>query len=226
MYLTCAIHNILNKGVENFDRRQVLNNMIDLKSLDSTLITKISLKKGEILYHAGDKPDSVYFIEEGLVGLFHLSEDGKETFLRVFDKDNILGHRSYFANEEYHATSMALTNVIINSISTKTCDQICESSPKLIKEVTKIIAKDLKIAELRLANLKDHSAQKRIIESMVYLKLKYPTKVWTRKQISDYSCTSFESVTRVMTKLEAESLIDKKGRDFNIPNIEKLLEYT
>ncbi len=224
--MICAIPNIINKGVENFDRHQVLKNMIDLNSLDASLVAKTSLKKGEILYHAGDTPSSVYFIEKGLVGLFHLSEDGKETFLRVFDKDSILGHRSYFADEKYHATSMALTDVTINSISTKTCDQICQTNPKLIKEVTKIIAKDLKVAELRLANLKDHSAQKRIIEAMVYLKLKYPIKVWTRKQISDYSCTSFESVTRVMTKLESESLINKKGRDFNIPNIEKLLKFT
>ncbi|MAX67290.1 MAG: Crp/Fnr family transcriptional regulator [Bacteriovoracaceae bacterium] len=184
----------------------------------------ITLKKGEILYHEGDKPEYVYFLESGLVGLFHISENGSETFLRVFSPNNILGHRSFFAEENYHATSMALCPTKIVAISKEQCQNTCSQDPSFLKNITRILAKDLREAELRLAGLQDKTAGQRIAESLVYLKLKYPQKTWTRKEIAEYSCSTYETVTRLMTKAEKEDIIKKIGRDFEILDIQKLLK--
>ena len=89
--------------------------------------------------------------------------------------------------------------------------------------MTSSIAKDLGKAELRMAGLLDKTAHKRITESLVFLKLKYPEYVWTRKEIAEYSGSTFETVTRVMTILEKKNLIKKSGRDFKVLDHEKLL---
>ena len=88
----------------------------------------------------------------------------------------------------------------------------------------KSIAKDLGSAEIRLAGQQDKSTNQRIAESLIFLKLKYPDVVWTRKEIGEYSCSSHESVARFMTKYENLGLIRKVGRDFEIINKEKLLK--
>ncbi|MAE59382.1 MAG: hypothetical protein CME69_10905 [Halobacteriovorax sp.] len=188
-------------------------------------ISKQQFKRNEIIYHEGDNPENLYFIESGLVGLFHISESGKETFFRVFGKDDILGHRSYFAEEPYHASSVALSPVTLVIITKDECQRICEEHPDLLKNVTKIMAKDLGKSELRMAGLLDKTANKRVTESLVFLKLKHPNYVWTRKEIGEFSGSTFETVTRVMTKLEKEGLIIKQGRDFEIPDHQKLLEF-
>lgn len=182
-----------------------------------------SYKRSQIIYHEGDLPSRLYFINSGLVGLFHISKEGKETFFRVFGKGDIFGHRSFFAEEAYHASSIALTPVVLSVISTDECNRICSDHPELIKGLTKIIARDLGKAELRMAGLLDKTAHKRISESLVYLKLKHPNYVWTRKEIGEYSGSTFETVARVMTILEKKNLIEKNGRDFKILNHEKLL---
>lgn len=185
-----------------------------------------TFKRNQIIYHEGDQAKNLHFIVSGLVGLFHISEDGKETFFRVFGKDDIFGHRSYFANETYHASSVALTPVTIAVISSEECDRICSQKPDLIKNIIKIMAHDLGKAELRMAGLLDKTAHKRISESLVYLKLKHPNYVWTRKEIGEYSGSSFETVARVMTILENKGHIEKQGRDFKILDHEKLLALT
>ena len=182
-----------------------------------------AFKRNQIIYHEGDLPKYLYFIVSGLVGLFHISEDGKETFFRVFGKDDIFGHRSFFAEEPYHASSVALTPVKLAVIATEECNRICKDNPELIKNIASMMAKDLGKAELRMAGLLDKTAHKRISESLVYLKLKHPDYVWTRKEIGEYSGSTFETVTRVMTILEKKKLIEKQGRDFKILNPDKLL---
>lgn len=184
------------------------------------------LKRGEILYHEGDTPKSIYFVESGLIGLFHVAESGKETFLRVFGKDFVLGHRSYFAEEKYHASAIALTKTKIVTIDEDHCQRICQDNPQLLKSMTKILARDLGVAELRLAGLQDKSANIRITEALIYLKLKYPDQTWTRKEIAEYSCSTYETVTRVMTKLEEMALIKKSGRDYDILDQDRMLTLT
>ena len=86
------------------------------------------------------------------------------------------------------------------------------------------MAKDLGKAELRMAGLLDKTAHKRITESLVFLKLKHPDYVWTRREIGEYSGSTLETVARVMTILEKKNLIEKCGRDFKILDTNKLLK--
>lgn len=185
-----------------------------------------SFKRGDLIYNQGDTPEKLFLVEQGIVGLFHISESGKETFLRIFNKDYIFGHRSYFAKTPYHASAIALTPVKLNIISKSQCQNICEKHPELLLEMTHLIANDLGVAELRLAGLQDKSAPKRIIETLIFLKLKHPNKIWTRKEVAEYAASTYETVTRVMTDLDHKGFIHKDGRDFSITNIEKLTEYT
>ncbi len=186
---------------------------------------KLSIKRGDFIYHEGESPESLFLIESGLVGLFHNSETGKETFLRVFGKDDIFGHRSYFAQTNYHASTVALEKTELIVISKDQCNEICQSDTELLKTMLMTLSKDLGEAELRLAGLQDKTAPQRIAESLIYFKLKYPDHTWTRKEIAEFSGSTFESVTRVMTKLSDRGLIAKEGRDYSINDHQKLLEF-
>lgn len=169
-------------------------------------------------------PKNLYFVETGLIGLFHIAESGKETFLRVFGDKCIFGHRSFFASEKYHATTIALADSTVKTISIDKCNDFLDSNPDKLRLITKRIAIDLGAAEIRLAGQQDKSANQRIAESLIFLKYKYPDVVWTRKEIGEYSCSSHESVARFMTKYESLGLIKKIGRDFEILDKNKLLK--
>ena len=184
------------------------------------------IKRGQIVYNQGDNPERLFFVVNGLIGLFHISENGKETLLRIFNQNSLFGHRSYFADTPYHATAIALTKTVVGSISKAYLDKIIDEHPLFQKNITKNLAQDLGDAELRLAGLVDKTVTKRVIETLIYLKLRYNEKTWTRKEIAEFSGSTFETVARVMSKLDDLSLINKSGRDFEIPNPDKLIEYS
>lgn len=186
--------------------------------------TKV-FKRGEIIYNEGDEPENLYLLEDGLVGLFHITESGHESFLRVYSKSQIFGHRSYLAQELYHASAIALTETKVTLVSKSECNRICLTSPDLILNVARILAKELRASEIRMSDLQDKSANARIVESIVFLKLKKPDYVWTRKEIAEFSGSTLETVTRVITLLAKANLIEKNGRDFVIFDHEQTLEY-
>lgn len=70
-------------------------------------------KKNQIVYNKGDKTHGVYFVETGFLGLVNLTQSGGETLLRVFGKNEFTGHRSFFSEENYHATCVALSDVTL-----------------------------------------------------------------------------------------------------------------
>jgi CRP-like cAMP-binding protein len=192
-----------------------------LKSLNSH-----TYKRGDLIYSEGEAAQQIFLIDSGIIGLFHLSESGKETFLRIFGEDHIFGHRSFFAQTNYHANAIALTSTDVLIISGPEFNSICDKNPELLKEITKTIANSLGESELRLAGLFDKTAKARIVEGLIYLKLRYPKHVWTRKEIAEFSGSTYESVTRVMTELSNMDLITKQGRNFVIPDTGKLLLYS
>ena len=201
--------------------------MLD-KLLNELLTTKSTkkYKRGQIIYHEGEAPQQVHIIEHGMIGLFHISETGKETFFRVFSDGDISGHRSMIAEENYHASAIALTDVSLNSLSKDEFHKKCLDNKEINRIIMSTLAHDLGNAELRMSGLLDKTANKRITESLVYLKLKYPDYVWTRREIAEYSGSTYESVTRLMTSLQAKNYIVKVKRDFTISDPQALLSLT
>jgi CRP-like cAMP-binding protein len=120
---------------------------------------------------------------------------------------------------------VALESTTLVIIPKEQCQLICEKRPDLLKEMTKMIATDLGDAELRLSGLKDKSAPRRIAEALVFLKLKHPDHTWTRKEIAEFSGSTFETVARVMSKLDELGYISKEGRDFILISPQDILEF-
>lgn len=171
---------------------------------------------GDFVYNEGDTPENIYFIEDGLVGLVNMAMNGQETLLRVFGKNYIFGHRSLIAGEKHHASSLVLRKTKIVTLCFHSAEEIQKEMPEFMTVISKILAKELKYAEMRFAGLTSKKVTSRIIESLIFLKNRYPEYKWTRREIGEFCGAQTETVTRALTKLEKEGLIKKNGRDIII----------
>lgn len=182
-----------------------------------------TLKKGTYIYNAGDNPTHLYMVKSGIVGLFYNEESGHETFLRIFSNGAIFGHRSYLAQENYHATTMALNQCDLALVPIESINKQVKSDPQTLFCLAKLLATELGEAERRMSSMATQNVTKRVGETLVYLKLRYPDHKWTRKEIAEYSATTLETVTRIMTQLTQDGTIIKNGRDFEIKDLDKLI---
>lgn len=182
--------------------------------------------KGDILYNKGDRPTGIYYINEGLIGLINLAPNGSESLLRVFGEQFFIGYRSFLVNEEYHASSVALTDVKLTYFPFENPNLLLEEFPALVLHLSQMLSRDLRIAEERFNDLTGKRVINRIIESLVFLKNRQPEYQWTRREIGEFCGAKTETVTRVLTRLENDGHIQRNGRDINIIDVQKLLEYS
>lgn len=205
------------------------NQCLNKYELDDVLIKFGSPRlfhKGDVLYNKGERPHGLYYIQDGIIGLINLAPNGSESLLRVFGEKFFIGYRSFLVNEEYHATSVALTDVKLVYFPFENAQEILEKSPALLVHLSQMLARDLRIAEERFNDLTGKRVINRIIESLVFLKKRQPDYQWTRREIGEFCGAKTETVTRVLTQLENEGFIQKDGRDINILDPQKLLEYS
>jgi CRP-like cAMP-binding protein len=193
-------------------------------------LSKIGLEKkllkGDHLYQKGDSPCGIYYILDGVVGLISVAVNGNESLLRVFSDKFFIGYRSFLSEEPYHATSVALTDLKVLYIPLDSPEGLLKINPAIVLHISQMLSRDLRMSEERFNDVTGKRVINRVIESLIFLKQRQPNLTWTRKEIGEFCGAKTETVTRVLTTLDKENLIEKDGRNISIINIKDLLEYS
>ncbi|MFS4457785.1 Crp/Fnr family transcriptional regulator [Bdellovibrio sp. HCB2-146] len=195
---------------------------MELKDLFASA-TSSRFKRGDVIYHVGDEPQNIYFVESGLVGLALWGESGKDHLVRLFHQGDIFGHRTLFAREKYHATATVIDASTVRVLSKDQMRSLMKGNCDLAEKLLELLAKELRQAELRQMTLSEKEAPQRIAEAVVYLKELHPSYDWTRQEIADFCGTTTATVIRTLARFVDEGLIQQEGREIRILNREALL---
>ena len=178
---------------------------------------------GEVIFLAGDEPQGIYIIENGLAKIEVVSQAGSTHTLRLVSTGNILGYRSLFAGESYHATALAVEDVEASFVAKADILTLFNIHPHLALKFLAHISKDLRMAEEKWLDQMDKGASERIAEALLFLKDHLATGTWTRREIAAWAGTTPETVIRTLSLFEKEGLIDQTdGRNIYILESEKL----
>ncbi|MEX0798986.1 MAG: Crp/Fnr family transcriptional regulator [Bacteriovoracaceae bacterium] len=188
-------------------------------------VTK-KFRKGDILFNKGDPSKNLTYINKGIVGLMNLAPNGHESLLRILGENFFLGYRSFLVGENYHASAMALSEGELLVFPYTGAEEVQSHLPELFLHLTRMLARDLRIAEERFNDITGKRVVSRIIETLIFLKQRHPNYQWTRREIGEFCGAKTETVTRALTKLEKAGLIQKEGREINLSNIQDLLKYS
>ncbi len=183
------------------------------------------LKRGDVIYRAGETPQNIYFVESGLVGLGLWGESGKDHLVRLFREGQIFGHRSLLAQENYHATATVIDESYVRVLSKEQMRERMKGNCDLAEKLLETLAKELRQAESRQLLLSEKDAPARIAEAVVYLKELHPEYYWTRQEIADFCGTTTPTVIRTLAKFVDEGLLQQEGREIIIIDKKRLLSY-
>ena len=73
-------------------------NHLESQQMDEIMSTVQSafFKRGEIIYHDGDRSDSLYIVNKGKIRIYRLSETGKEQLVRILNVGDFTGKLALF----------------------------------------------------------------------------------------------------------------------------------
>ncbi len=199
------------------------------------LIYRRSYIKGELIVIEGSNLDSLIIINSGQVKAYRDTQDGKEQILYVFSEGDFFGEKNLIINQAatYNVEALEETNICAirkedfqklltehPSIGLKIMEELCNRLDRLEKTIEGMGSKDV---EARLGMVLLEFARKHGKESGEGILVELPL---SREGIASYIGLTRETVSRKMTLLQNQGIIEMVGnKKVLIKNI-KLLEQT
>ncbi len=188
------------------------------------------LRKKDMLFMEGDSCNFLHFIISGKIKIFKSNDFGKEFIINIYKNGDFLGHISLLENSKHKESAMAIENTEVALIPREDFFQALYSNQEVAMKFIKLMSKDYAEAEDKLLKLAYDSARKRVAEAILYVSKKHNHSdsdnvsfSIDRENISSLSGISPESVSRNLSDLREEGLIETGNGTLKILNVKKLM---
>jgi CRP-like cAMP-binding protein len=204
----------------------------DLRALDQSKVDR-DYVAGQAIFHQGEACDGLYCIESGTIAVRKVDEQGNMVLVRLCTSGETLGYRTFFAGGHYGAMAEAVESSRLCFIPRATVEALLERNPALTLRFTRRMAQELELSdEQRMqASL---SVRVRICHLILALKERFGRRLndgsWSvnvplsRQDMAEMVGSRSETITRTLTRLEAEGLVTINRREILIPALDPLLD--
>ncbi|MEO5929297.1 MAG: Crp/Fnr family transcriptional regulator [Candidatus Kapaibacterium sp.] len=183
-----------------------------------------SYAKGEMIFYAEEAPSGLFCIHKGQVKIYKVGRDGREQIVRLAGSGDIVGYRSLMSGEAYSAYAVPLERAEICFIPKGVFFSVLSANPSLAQKMLTLISRELREAEEKIVDLAQRPVSERLAEALLMLKETYGVERdmatlnvrMTRIDLANIVGTATESVSRVLSKLKQEKIVDIHGRRIKI----------
>jgi CRP/FNR family transcriptional regulator, cyclic AMP receptor protein len=188
--------------------------------------------KNEIVFHEEDTGHYMYFIKQGRLKVSRLLPNGKEMILAFHEEGEYFGEMALIDGKTSPATvtsTVASTIYILDKISFHTLLK----QDEINREILVNLCARCRDAWAQIEVLTFHNASARVCTSLHQLAekrgvpcpkgIEIPVKI-THKELSDIVGVSRETVTRVLSSLQADKIILIESRKIIIPDPDILMD--
>ncbi len=240
MELLSAVESRLNRS-ETFKSKfdgniEGLNNFIneakgleELKALSSDRKSR-TYKKKETIYHEGDYPNNLYFINTGKIKTFKINDDGKEYITGLHKAGDFLGFMAMLEETDHNESASVLEEAEVNIIPREDFIQLIHSNKDVASQFIKMLANNILEKEKQLLDLAYNTVRKRVADALVRLMDKYRaeshdedfTMAVSRDDLASIVGTATESVIRSLADLKEDGYIEIKASKITIKKPKEL----
>ncbi|MDN3438921.1 Crp/Fnr family transcriptional regulator [Planococcus sp. APC 3900] len=188
------------------------------------------LPKGEILYRAGEKSNSLYIIHKGKLKVYRLTESGKEQVIRILQPGDFTGELALFTDNVHDSYAEAMEATELCTISSGDINDLFLKYPQISLKIIKEFSLRLDQAEHQVTSFTTEDTETRVAlyliqqaESSQSKEIRLPM---SRKDLASYLGTTPETISRKLAKFEDEGWIQQfDQRAIRIVDMENLSLY-
>ena len=186
----------------------------DLKTV-ADIVSERHYHSGEFLYHAGDEADSLMIISRGQAKVFQIAASGKEQMIRILQTGDFDGEAALFESNDRTSFAQALMDTDVCSISRSDFQKLMQTSPKLAVNMVNAFGQRITQLETQNTEVTTASVESRLanylLETSAGLDEKRFTLPLKKKDIATYLGTTPETISRKLSKMSADNLLENKG---------------
>ncbi|MCJ8208955.1 response regulator [Mucilaginibacter sp. RS28] len=185
------------------------------------------IKKKQVLYYEGDTPQGIYLVLEGSIKTLKLAEDGRELMTGLYKPDDYLGVNALLLDETFTDTAEAMEDAAVCLLPKDTVLTLLDRYPDIGRQFLKILSNDIREKEDQLIELAYNSVRKRLAQVLVRLSKQSADPAHfkiSREELASMAGMATETVSRTLTDFKDEGLIEKKGANVQVLDLNRLMK--
>jgi CRP/FNR family transcriptional regulator len=204
----------------------------DLSVLNTLVKSRRTYKRGDPIFSVGEPFRAVFAIRSGSVKTSVLTDDGRIQVTGFHISGELIGLNSLVANR-YNSEARALEATSVCEVPFERYEELVEQVPGLQQQMLRIMSQEINHHQEMMLLLGKKRAEERLASFLVNLslRLKYhgqPAEElklsMSRSDIGNYLGLAEETVCRVITRFEEESLIATQRRIVRLIQPDRLQE--
>lgn len=209
--------------------------LANLSESDLALVYKLisvhKYERGQIIFFENDPGDTLHVVQEGMVRIYRLAEDGREKTLAYFGEGEFFGEMAILDGGPRSAVAQAILPTRTLGIYRKDFGDLLENNPRISREIIKVLSQRLRQTNAQLMNVVFRDARGRVLSTLYDLGLRYGTPVngstridlkLTHQELANLVGTARETISRILAELQDEGLVQLDGRRLILIDLEKL----
>ena len=188
------------------------------------------LHRGDYLFRAGDSMNGLYIIRSGIFKTYFVSEDGEEQILGFHLPGDIIGFDG-IAGGEFASNAMALDTASVCRLPFETFNGTGPGTAQFQQALLKGMSREILRQENMLMLLGKKKADERLA-SFLYSHSVYQTRrgysatvltlAMTRTDIGKYLGLTVETISRVLSRLQVQGIIEVRANRIHILDLDAL----
>lgn len=192
-------------------------NHLEVEQLEEIMAVaqSVSFEKGEIIFHAGDRSDSLYIVNKGKVKIFRLSETGKEQLVRILNPGDFTGELALFRNDMHESFAEAMTDTQVCTIHQADLQELLLKYPSISLKILAEFSNRLDQSEKQTTRFATEKVETRIAlfltECLEDSQSKEFLLPMSKKNLASYLGTTPETISRKLSEFEDHGFIKQKA---------------
>ena len=192
-------------------------------------------KKGEYLMRAGSEPEGIYSLTQGVVRQVVTTKKGEELTVNTYHPPAFIPLTWALDDIANKYDYIAFTDVDAYVAPAKETTEFLKSNPEVLFDLTKRLLSGLNGLLVKTEHLMDHSAQERLVLTLLQLAYRYGSSesgtkqvqihlLLTHRELATFSGLSRETVSNEMKSLSNGGYITNEHRTVVIADLTQLEE--
>ena len=196
----------------------------DLERLDAVVRSRMPLDRGEALFHAGDRFEHLYVVRSGSVRTTQPGPDGEEQVIGFHLPGELVGLEA-ISESVHHCAATALERTSVCAVPFDNLESVAAEIPALQKQLHRLISRELVQDQHHLIALGRRTARERIALFLHSLSERLEGAGYSgddfrltmsRDDIASYLGLALETVSRLLTRLAEDGVIEVDRRQVRI----------
>lgn len=188
----------------------------ELAYLHSITQTRI-YSQGNILFYAGEKPNVLHVLDEGIVKIYKHDSNGNEIHLAFFHPTDMIAEMAHFESIPYPATARCESDVRVFEINFEAFKAYFFDNPKLAFAIIRSLTRKIKQLESIVHRSLIDDAQTRIARFVVEYEKTLST--FTQRKIAELLMLTPETVSRIIRRFKEDGWIEVRQKKLYLLDI-------